>query len=63
MRERSIAELSDWNRFGLVEEIVVREYYCPRCALLASTEVRRRGEPPLADTRLALAVREPALAR
>ena len=57
-----VAELSDWNRFGLVDEIVVREYYCPRCALLASTEVRRRGEPPLADTRLALAAREPALA-
>jgi N-methylhydantoinase B len=59
VRERSIAELSDWNRFGLVDEIVVREYYCPGCALLASAEVRRRGEPPLEDTRLALAV--PAL--
>ena len=63
MRERSIAELSDWNRFGLVDEIVVREYYCPCCALLASTEVRLRGEPPLADTRLLLAAREPAMAR
>jgi len=59
VRERSIAELSGWNRFGLVDEIVVREYYCPGCALLASVEVRRRGEPPLEDTRLALA--RPAL--
>ena len=44
--------LSPWNRFGLVEEIVVREYLCPSCAHLICVEVRKQGDPPLLDTAL-----------
>lgn len=46
--------LSPWNRFGLVDEIVVREYFCPSCAHLFSVEVRKLGDAPLLDTALDL---------
>ena len=46
--------LSPWNRFGLVDEIAVREYLCPSCAHLFAVEVRKAGDPPLRDTALAL---------
>jgi N-methylhydantoinase B len=69
-RDVHIATLSPWNRFGLVDEIVVREFYCPACAHMLSVEVRRKDDPPLLDTRLASAQHasgpefvEPALAR
>ncbi|HZU06713.1 MAG TPA: hydantoinase B/oxoprolinase family protein [Chloroflexota bacterium] len=52
-RELPITALSSWNRFGLVDEIVVREFYCPACAHLCSVEVRQRTDPPLFDTVLA----------
>jgi N-methylhydantoinase B len=52
MREVPMDRLSPWNRFGLVNEIAVREYCCPTCAQLLSVEVRKKGDPPLLDTEL-----------
>lgn len=62
-REVPIPLLSDWNRFGLVDEIVVREFSCPSCAHLVAVEVRRRNDPPLPDTLLARAAELPTPAR
>ena len=52
-RELPITASSDWNRFGLVDAVVLRELYCPACAHLLGVEVRRKGDPPLLDTLLA----------
>jgi N-methylhydantoinase B len=60
-REVPMDALSHWNRFGLVEDIAVREFYCPSCARLFGVEVRRRGDPALLDFFLASeAVPDPA---
>lgn len=53
MRERSIAEMSPWNRYGATEDFVVRQFYCPRCARMMGVEMRLRTDPILADTVLA----------
>ena len=45
--------LSPWNRFGLVDEMTVREYLCPSCANLFAVEVRKVGDAPLMDTAMA----------
>ena len=42
--------LSHWNGYGLVDEIVVREFCCPKCAHLIAVEVRRKDDPVLYDT-------------
>jgi N-methylhydantoinase B len=52
LREGPITELSPWNRFGLVQEIVACHYCCPNCALLIGVEVRRPGAPPIFDARI-----------
>ncbi len=52
-RELPIDRISDWNRYGLVDEIVVREFCCPSCAHLIGVEVRHRDDPVLLDTFLA----------
>ncbi|OFZ99431.1 MAG: hypothetical protein A3H35_19260 [Betaproteobacteria bacterium RIFCSPLOWO2_02_FULL_62_17] len=44
--------LSPWNKYGLVDEIVVREFCCPGCAQLIAVEVRRKDDPVLYDTGL-----------
>jgi N-methylhydantoinase B len=62
-REIPMTCLSAWNRFGLVDAIAVREFYCPTCALLCAVEVREQGDPPLLDTLLAdAAMPQPLLA-
>lgn len=53
VRETAIDRLSPWNRFGLVGEIVVREFFCPACAHQLATQVRRKDDPILYDTVLA----------
>ncbi len=68
MREAAITELSPLNRYGLVDEIVVRQFYCPGCAAMFSVNVQRRGDPILIEFRLALgdggeAPRRPAAGR
>jgi N-methylhydantoinase B len=53
VRTVPMERLSAWNRYGLVDEIEVREYACPSCAHLFAVEVRKNGDPPLLDTALA----------
>ncbi len=53
MREGNITELSPLNRYGLTEEIVVRQYYCPGCATMFTVNIQRRGDPILIEFRLA----------
>ncbi len=53
VRTVPMESLSPWNRFGLIDEITVREYLCPSCAHLFAVEVRIAGDPPLRDTALA----------
>lgn len=54
MREAPITELSPLNRYGLVDTIVVRQFYCPRCATVFTVNVQRRGDPILIEFRLAV---------
>ncbi len=51
-RQVRMESLSPWNRYGLVDEIVVREFCCPGCAHLFAVEVRRKDDPVLFDTSL-----------
>ncbi|MFM9968862.1 MAG: hydantoinase B/oxoprolinase family protein [Burkholderiales bacterium] len=51
-RTTPMALLSPWNQYGLVDEIVVREFCCPACAHLFAVEVRRKDDPVLFDTQL-----------
>lgn len=57
-REVPMTALSPWNRFGLVDAIAVREFYCPACAQMMSVEVRKKGDSPILDMLLA-AVEQP----
>ena len=52
-REVRIDTLSHWNRYGLVKEVLVREFCCPGCAHLIGVEVRKNDDPVLYDTELA----------
>lgn len=54
MREVPMAELRPLNRYGLVDEIVIRQFYCPGCAAMFTVNVQRRGDPMLVEFRLAL---------
>ena len=52
MREVRMDTYSRWNRYGLMDGVVVREFCCPGCAHLLAVEVRKKGDPVLYDTRL-----------
>ena len=54
VREVAIAGLSPWNRYAPPTEIVAREFCCPSCGHLIAVEVRKRSDPILFDTELAL---------
>ena len=49
MREASIAELSPWNRYGMVDEVVARMFYCPECGTMLSVDVQQKDEPIILD--------------
>ncbi len=51
-REIGMTILSDWNRYGLVDEISVREFFCPSCAHLIAVQVGLKDDPPLMDMSL-----------
>jgi N-methylhydantoinase B len=51
MRELPITALSPLNAYGLVDEIVVREYCCPGCGTLIAVDVQKKGEPVLPEAR------------
>jgi len=50
--ERAITEISELNRHGAVDELVLREYYCPGCGLMVAANVQRRGDPVLREIEL-----------
>ena len=46
MVEAPLSSLSPLNTYGLEAEVVVREYCCPGCGTLFSSDVHMRGEDP-----------------
>jgi N-methylhydantoinase B len=52
-RSVRIDALSDWNRYGLVEDIEAREFYCPSCMHMIEVQVAKKTDPILLDTFLA----------
>lgn len=48
-REVPMETYSDWNRYGLADEIRVREFCCPSCAHLIAVQVARKDDPILFD--------------
>lgn len=50
--ERTIDEVNELNRFGAVEDLVVREYYCPSCGAMLAANVQRKGDPILRELQL-----------
>ena len=55
LREGPIAAANAINRHSPLADIVLREFFCPGCGTLMSTDVARRGEPILPETRLSVA--------
>jgi N-methylhydantoinase B len=52
-RSVRIDTLSSWNRYGLVDDIEVREFYCPSCMHMIEVQVAKKADPVLLDTFLA----------
>lgn len=50
--ERSIVESSELNAHGAVDELVLREYYCPGCGAMIAANVQRVGDPVLREIEL-----------
>jgi acetone carboxylase gamma subunit len=50
--ERPITSSSELNAHGLVDELVLREFYCPGCGALIAANVQRVGDPVLVEMRL-----------
>jgi acetone carboxylase gamma subunit len=50
--ERSIESASELNRHGLVDELVLREFYCPGCGAMIAANVQRIGDPVLREMNL-----------
>jgi acetone carboxylase gamma subunit len=50
--ERSIVEASELNRHGAVDELVLREFYCPGCGAMLAANVQRHGDPVLREIEL-----------
>ena len=59
MRERPIAEVNPLNALSPRDDMVCRQYYCPGCAVMISTNVHRRGDPHLPDMELSLGDQPP----
>jgi N-methylhydantoinase B/oxoprolinase/acetone carboxylase alpha subunit len=53
VRDVPMTDLSPWNRFGLTDEIRVREFCCPACAHLVAVQVARKDDAILLDMCLA----------
>lgn len=50
--ERTIVEVNELNRFGAVDDLVVREFYCPSCGAMFAANVQRKGDPILRELKL-----------
>lgn len=53
-REVPLAEVNPLNALSPRDDMVCRQYFCPGCAVMISTNVHRRGDPHLPDMELAL---------
>lgn len=51
-REVPISVASPLNRYSTVGDMVLREYFCPRCALLLSVTTQRAGDLPWEEMKL-----------
>ena len=54
MREVSIGDLNSWNKFGWVDEFVIREFYCPKCGVMIAANMQRKNEDIMMDYSLNL---------
>ena len=54
LREGPVASVNPINRHSPLADIVLRQFICPGCGTLISTDIARRGEPILPETRLDL---------
>ncbi|MBI3091998.1 MAG: hypothetical protein HYY96_15170 [Candidatus Tectomicrobia bacterium] len=52
-REVPLAEVNPLNALSPRDDMVCRQYFCPGCAVMISTNVHRRGDPHLPDMELA----------
>jgi N-methylhydantoinase B len=52
LRELDPRELTVWNRFGVLPEIVVREFSCPGCGTAVAIDIQRSDEEPLIEMSL-----------
>lgn len=52
MRELPIHEISSLNRYGDIDNIVIREFFCPKCASMIAVNVQQRRDPILWETHL-----------
>jgi acetone carboxylase gamma subunit len=50
--ERSIVDASELNRHGAVDDLVLREFYCPGCGAMIAANVQRHGDPVLREIEL-----------
>jgi len=51
--ERSIVDSSEINRHGAVDDLVLREFYCPGCGAMIAANVQQHGDPVLREIELA----------
>jgi len=49
MRERSIGDVNPWNKYGKIDQFVVREYYCPKCGIMIAANMQNKDEPIMMD--------------
>ncbi len=54
MRVASIAEASPLNRYGLVDQVIMQEFFCPGCGTMINVNVQLCDEPLLVETELVL---------
>jgi acetone carboxylase gamma subunit len=50
--ERSITESSELNRHGAVDDLVLREFYCPGCGAMVAANIQQNGDPVLREIEL-----------
>ena len=50
--ERSIVESCELNRYGAVDDLVLREYFCPDCGAMIAVNVQRPTDPVLLEIEL-----------
>jgi acetone carboxylase gamma subunit len=50
--ERSIVDASEINRHGAVDDLVLREFYCPGCGAMIAANVQQHGDPVLREIEL-----------